>query len=223
MSSRCPVSTARPHRFWSMEYGDRDVTSIGSPLSSANAIAFYLVMPETRTGARTITSASACSAIQPMATEVSRPPEYASTTRCVMVCPLPVSNACVECLCRRPYAWLPVWHDRAAPPGALLTPPFRELQERPRDPRSAGWLPDDHQDGVVACDSAEDRRPGRVIDRRREELCPTRRSAEYHQVGAGLGGEEQFRRDPGQPRGSLPVRPGRRLRARLSLWEAARP
>ena len=113
--------------------------------------------------------------------------------------------------------------ELATPPGALLTPSFRELQERPRDPHSAGWLPDDHQDGVVACDSAEDRRPGRVIDRRREELCPTRRSAEYHQVGAGLGGEEQFRRDPGQPRGSLPVRPGRRLRAQRPLGEAARP
>src|ERR1017187_1002255 len=56
MSSRCPVSIARPHRFWSIEYGDRDVTSIGSPFSSANAMALSLVMPESRTGASTLTS-----------------------------------------------------------------------------------------------------------------------------------------------------------------------
>ena len=32
MSSRKPVSTARPQRFWSIEYGDFLVTSIGRPL-----------------------------------------------------------------------------------------------------------------------------------------------------------------------------------------------
>src|ERR1700730_10182235 len=195
-------------------------TASAAPQASARSrMAVRSSPPWPTSTATAMTSASACSAIQPMATEVSRPPEYASTTRCVMG----LSPACVECLCRRPCAWLPVWHDRAAPPGARLTPSFRELQERPRDPRSAGWLPDDHQDGAFSCDSADDGRPGRVIDRLREERCPTRRSAEYHQVGAGLGGEEQFRRDPGQPRGSLPVRPGRPLRARLSLGEAARP
>src|SRR5215469_1975442 len=56
MSSRWPVSQLRPHRFWSIEYGDRDVTLIGSPFSSANAIALSLVMPESRTGASTWTS-----------------------------------------------------------------------------------------------------------------------------------------------------------------------
>src|SRR4029077_16347353 len=56
MSSRCPVSQLRPHRFWSIEYGDRDVTLIGSSFSSANAIALSLVMPESRTGASTSTS-----------------------------------------------------------------------------------------------------------------------------------------------------------------------
>jgi hypothetical protein len=45
MSSRKPVSTARPHTFWSIEYGDFLVTSIGRPFSSANAIALSRVMP----------------------------------------------------------------------------------------------------------------------------------------------------------------------------------
>ena len=43
MSSRKPVSTARPHRFWSIEYGDLCVTSIGSPFSSAYAMALSRV------------------------------------------------------------------------------------------------------------------------------------------------------------------------------------
>ena len=56
MSSRKPVSTARPHRFWSMEYGDFFVTSIGSDFSSAKAIALSRDMPESRTGAITLRS-----------------------------------------------------------------------------------------------------------------------------------------------------------------------
>ena len=39
-----------------MEYGDLDVTSIGRPLPAANAIALSRVMPESRTGARTLMS-----------------------------------------------------------------------------------------------------------------------------------------------------------------------
>ena len=35
MSSRKPVSTARPHTFWSIEYGDFFVTSIGRSWASA--------------------------------------------------------------------------------------------------------------------------------------------------------------------------------------------
>src|SRR5664280_3766725 len=53
MSSRKPVSTARPQTFWSMEYGEDLVTSIGSACSAANAIALSRVMPESRTGAST--------------------------------------------------------------------------------------------------------------------------------------------------------------------------
>ena len=56
MSSRCPVSQLRPQTFWSIEYGEREVTSIGSPFSAANAIALSLVMPESLTGAKTRTS-----------------------------------------------------------------------------------------------------------------------------------------------------------------------
>jgi hypothetical protein len=43
MSSRKPVSTARPQTFWSMEYGDLCDTSIGSCLDSAYAIALSRV------------------------------------------------------------------------------------------------------------------------------------------------------------------------------------
>ena len=43
MSSRNPVSTARPHRFWSIEYGDLCVASIGRLFSCAYAMALSLV------------------------------------------------------------------------------------------------------------------------------------------------------------------------------------
>ena len=43
MSSRKPVSTARPQTFWSMEYGDFLLVSIGRPRSSAYAMAFSRV------------------------------------------------------------------------------------------------------------------------------------------------------------------------------------
>jgi hypothetical protein len=39
MSSRKPVSTARPKTFWSMEYGDFLLVAIGSSAFSAKAIA----------------------------------------------------------------------------------------------------------------------------------------------------------------------------------------
>ncbi len=52
-SSRKPVSTARPHTFWSIEYGDFLLTSTGIWRSSANAIALSRVIPESRTGAST--------------------------------------------------------------------------------------------------------------------------------------------------------------------------
>lgn len=42
-SSRKPVSTARPHTFWSIENGDFLVTLIGIAFSSAKAIAFSRV------------------------------------------------------------------------------------------------------------------------------------------------------------------------------------
>src|SRR5674536_140864 len=62
MSSRKPVSTARPQTFWSMEYGEDLVTSIGSACSAANAIALSRVMPESRTGASTRRSGASAEA-----------------------------------------------------------------------------------------------------------------------------------------------------------------
>ena len=46
MSSRNPVSIARPHRFWSIEYGERCVTSIGRPFSPAYAKKHKLQVPQ---------------------------------------------------------------------------------------------------------------------------------------------------------------------------------
>ena len=51
MSSRNPVSTARPQTFWSIEYGDRLLVSIGRSWSSAYWIAFSRVHAKSRTGA----------------------------------------------------------------------------------------------------------------------------------------------------------------------------
>ncbi len=96
MSSRWPVSQLRPHRFWSIEYGDRCVTSIGSPFSSANAMALSLVMPESRTGASTFTSGARLARptsnltwslplpVQPCAT-VSAPRSRATRARCLTI------------------------------------------------------------------------------------------------------------------------------------------
>ncbi len=44
MSSRKPVSTARPKTFWSMEYGDFLLVAIGRPDFSAKAMALSRVM-----------------------------------------------------------------------------------------------------------------------------------------------------------------------------------
>lgn len=44
MSSRKPVSTARPKTFWSMEYGDFLVVAIGRFFASQNAMALSRVI-----------------------------------------------------------------------------------------------------------------------------------------------------------------------------------
>ena len=54
MSSRNPVSTARPQTFWSIEYGDLCVTSIGRPFSCAYRIALFRVHAKSRAGATTL-------------------------------------------------------------------------------------------------------------------------------------------------------------------------
>ena len=51
MSSRNPVSTARPQTFWSIEYGDCLLVSIGRSWSSAYWMAFSRVHAKSRTGA----------------------------------------------------------------------------------------------------------------------------------------------------------------------------
>jgi len=44
MSSRNPVSTARPKTFWSMEYGDFSVVAVAWNYSSQKAIALSRVI-----------------------------------------------------------------------------------------------------------------------------------------------------------------------------------
>ena len=51
MSSRKPVSTARPHTFWSIENGFFLVVTIGRSLRSAYSMAFSRVRARSRTGA----------------------------------------------------------------------------------------------------------------------------------------------------------------------------
>ena len=56
MSSRKPVSTARPQTFWSMEYGFFGTSDRQVPFSSAKMIALSRLIPESRTGASTFRS-----------------------------------------------------------------------------------------------------------------------------------------------------------------------
>ena len=96
MSSRKPVSTARPHTFWSIEYGDFLVVAIGRPRSSAKAMALSRVMPESRTGARTCRSGPSAPMptskrtwslplpVQPWAT-IEAPWYFAAATRCLTI------------------------------------------------------------------------------------------------------------------------------------------
>ena len=56
MSSRKPVSTARPKTFWSIEYGFFLVVSIGRLCASAYSIALVRVSARSRTGAIQVSS-----------------------------------------------------------------------------------------------------------------------------------------------------------------------
>src|SRR5216683_5608540 len=101
--------------------------------------------------ARAMTSAPVCSAIHPMATEVSRPPEYASTTRCVIVGPslawLGSGAAAAGGSGGRQEAGL----VRPAPgtASAWLVPPLRDAQQRRGHLAAAVRLAGDDQHRVV--------------------------------------------------------------------------
>src|SRR5206468_2817095 len=145
------------------------------------------------------TSAPARSAIQPMATEVSRPPEYASTTRFVITCPLLLSRLvprrCSRAVAGRAGALPPA---PAAPMAVScpLHPPLRQPEQRLRHLFPSGRVPGDHQDGVVAGDRTEDGGPSRVVDGGCEQLRSPGRGAQHHQVRARLSAHEQVP-DPG--------------------------
>jgi hypothetical protein len=96
MSSRNPVSTARPQTFWSIEYGDRLLVSIGRSWSSAYWIAFSRVHAKSRTGAMHRSSGASAwmptsnrtwslpLPVQPCATVVA-PYCVAAATRCLTI------------------------------------------------------------------------------------------------------------------------------------------
>src|SRR5580658_1231914 len=98
--------------------------------------------------AQAITSAPVFSAIQPIATEVSSPPEYASTTlSAAMLFPLVDVSACRhECV-------------RARSPTA-----FGQPEQLRRQGVTARRVAGDDQDRVVAGHRAEDGRQGGVVD-----------------------------------------------------------
>ena len=94
MSSRKPVSTARPQTFWSIENGLCLVVSMGSALRVANSMALSRVRARSRTGARQVRSGasdvmptskrtwSLPLPVQPCATVVA-PNWRAARTRCL--------------------------------------------------------------------------------------------------------------------------------------------
>ena len=96
MSSRNPVSTARPQTFWSIEYGECLVVSIGRSWSSAYWMAFSRVHAKSRTGARHRSSGASAwmptsnrtwslpLPVQPCAT-VAAPNRFAAATRCLTI------------------------------------------------------------------------------------------------------------------------------------------
>ncbi|CPU65939.1 Uncharacterised protein [Mycobacteroides abscessus] len=94
MSSRKPVSTARPHTFWSIENGLCFVVAMGSACFSAYSMAFSRVSARSRTGAIVLSSGardvvatskrtwSLPLPVQPCATVVA-PNWRAARTRCL--------------------------------------------------------------------------------------------------------------------------------------------
>src|SRR5690606_13465777 len=102
--------------------------------------------------ATAMTSAPVSSAIQPIATEVSSPPEYASTTRSVM----DVSPSATERMRRHPGRWS---CDRPR-----LDAPVGEPQQRGCEFFPALGVAGDDQDGVVSRDGAQDGGDVAVVD-----------------------------------------------------------
>ena len=108
------------------------------------------------------TSAPVCSAIQPMATEVSRPPEYARTTRPSQYSfPHPLQVSVSQGLRRR--GW-PRRSSSALGQGEQLRGEVGAARRVPRD----------HQHRVVAGHGAEDGRPGRRARSPRRGTGPRR-------------------------------------------------
>src|ERR1039458_2392921 len=139
--------------------------------------------PWPRSTATAMTSAPMASAIQPMATEVSRPPEYARTTRSVTGTPYG---------CHRLYDdWGGStgrigWRDRVS---SLAT--GQGQQPAGKGPALRRATGDDH-DGVVARDGAKDVRLVRVVNGRSQVVRGSGRRPHDHQVGRDSCSHEEL-------------------------------
>src|SRR3954447_22102568 len=145
------------------------------------------------------------SRIQATATEVSRPPEKAMPTRS------PLGREVRTLLTSRTF--------RRSFGGAVsarrsLRSPFDHLvavrtwltecsagqaHESSYDVLAAGRVARDHQDGVVAGDGAEHVAELGLVQRRGQEVGGPGGRAEHHEVGAGVGGDQQLLAEPRQP------------------------
>src|ERR1700687_2402288 len=109
--------------------------------------------------------------IQLIATEVSRPPEYARMTRSDMY--------------QSPYDVL------------LL-----EVLDGARKFGAGHGLTRHHQDGVVACDGADDKRQRGAINCARQVVGRSGWGTQHRQVAAGVGGHQQVAQQPRHPFGA---------------------
>src|SRR3954469_21031648 len=128
--------------------------------------------PWPTSAATATTSAFVSSAIQPIATEVSSPPEYARTTRSVMTVAL-----------------------RSVGGGSYAGQPAQPIGEG----IAAGGVARDDEDGVVAGDCAEDLRQRRTVQRGGQKMRAPRGGAGDDEVDPRLDADQQVGGQPGDP------------------------
>src|SRR5580693_4208123 len=141
-----------------------------APHASARSLIVSRSSPPWPTStASATTSAPVCSAIQPIATDVSSPPEYASTTFSVTGAPPYCSyllSRSRDCTVTGPHGYLTA---RLLPPRRLAAA-LSQPQQRVGEVGTAGRVTGNDQHRVVAADGAEHGRPAGVVDRGGQQL-----------------------------------------------------